>query len=305
MNKLLGTLLAATLLLGACTTPEEPPSDDIAALEGEGDAGAKGAKGGTDSKKGDPKKGGGSGGGGGNGGGTGSGGNGRGTQTGGDSGGGSGSGGSGGPPSSQPQAAAAAPIPAGRYEYATDGERSVSGNRESLPETTTMTAGAPSGGKQRQTRDLRDSEGNGIVTDTDLVYGPKGVSLSYVKITSRFQGGLTDVREFRLPRPEMIAPRGAGPGTAGTFVMEGSGTRAKVTVRADRYENVSAGGQQLRALVVQTDIVFTGALEGHQRSISWFWPKHLLVLKEQVDTDVTNGPIRLQSNYEATIKRIP
>ncbi|MFN2587726.1 MAG: hypothetical protein ABR613_06395 [Actinomycetota bacterium] len=303
MKRVTGILAAVALALAACTTPEEPPSGDIAALEGEqkdearegGGGGARddGGRGGnqesgTNKGAGKAATGGG-----------------RMAQPGG---GGTSEepadgGGSAGPAGTAP--AAAAPIPEGTFDYATDGERSVSGNEEPMPETTTLTAAAPADGVQRQTRDLRDSEGNGILTESDLVYRGGGTALSYVKITARFQGGLTDVREFRLPRPEVIAPKGAGPGFARAFTMQGSGTRARVSIEALRYQDVTIAGRTVTALVVQNDIEFSGALEGHQRSTTWFWPKHLLPLREQVRTDVQNGPIRVQSNYVATIRRLP
>jgi hypothetical protein len=302
VKKPIGALVAVTLALVACTTPEAPERDEIAALEG-----ADGKAGAGDADKGRPESGEdanekesprqGDGGGGaetGGGGGTGS-----------DADGGGASQPSGNAGSPGRKAQAAAPIPQGDYDYATNGERNVSGNEQPMPETTTLAAGAPSDGVQRQTRDLRDSDGNGVVTETDLVYRPDGVFLSYVKITSRFQGGLTDVREFRLPRPELIAPAGAGPGAARSFTMEGSGTRARVSIRAHRYQDVTVAGNAVRTLVVQTDIAFSGALEGNQRSMTWFWPRHLLPVREQVETDVRNGPIRLQSNYTATIRRLP
>lgn len=307
MKRLVGTLLVLALALAGCASPQGTERDEIAALEeGEdsketpkdGDEGKADPKDGAGTKKKPPRKGGD---GGSNAGGGGSSANGDGGNGGGGGSQPSASGGGGGSTSQ----AAAAPIPAGEYEYATDGERTVSGNSEQLPDVTTLTAGAPANGVQRQTRDLRDSEGNGILTETDLLYRDGDVFLSYVKITARFQGGLTDVREFRPSRPQLIAPAGAGPGYARSFTMEGSGTRAKVTIRAHRYESVTVAGRPVRALLVQTDIAFTGALEGRQRSLSWFWPKHLLTLKERVDTDVRNGPIRLQSNYEATVKRLP
>ncbi|MDQ4124519.1 MAG: hypothetical protein M3134_02820, partial [Actinomycetota bacterium] len=76
------------------------------------------------------------------------------------------------------------------------------------------------------------------------------------------------------------------------------------TIKAHRWENVPVSGKQVRALMVETDIRFSGALEGYQRTIAWFWPKHVLTLKEQVQTDVRNGPIRLQSTYQAHIQQI-
>lgn len=303
MRKLNAILLALILAATACggSTPDDPADDAIEALDQNGDKGApeqKADAGGekTGAKKPSGDKAGGTK--------TGStatpqpGGGGGGSDSGSDDG-GSGGGGS------QPQARAVpAPVPQGEYSYDTDGQRTVSGNTSDLPKTTTLTAAAPSDGVQRQARDLRDSEGNGTLTETDLVYGDDGVYLSYVKVTSRFQGGLTDVREFKLPRPQLVAPAGGGPGFERAFTMQGSGTTAKVTVAAQRWENVAVNGKQVRTLMVVTDIRFSGALEGYQRTTAWFWPKHLLTIKEQVQTDVRNGPIRLQQSYQAQIQQI-
>lgn len=206
-------------------------------------------------------------------------------------------------PETTPPAAAA--IPAGTHEYATQGERTVSGNRQEMPSTTTLTAETSTGEEQRQIRDLRDANGNGTVTESRLLYRSDGVFLTYVKVTSKFPGGLTDVREFRLPRPQLLAPAGGGPGFERSFSMHGSGTRADVSLKALRYERVRVDGRAVTALVVATRIVFSGALEGEQVSVAWFWPEHVMVLKEQVETDVRNGPIRLQSDYEATLKDLP
>ncbi|MFN2390137.1 MAG: hypothetical protein ABR575_11110 [Actinomycetota bacterium] len=199
----------------------------------------------------------------------------------------------------------AAPIPAGTYAYATQGQRTVSGSTEDMPETTTLTADGPHAREQRQIRDLRDRDGNGTVTETHLVYRDEGVFLTYVKVSARFPGGLTDVREFRLPTPELVAPTGGGPGFSRSFTMRGSGTRADVAIRAGRYDKIDISGSQVRALIVDTSIVFSGALEGRQDSTSWFWPQHVMVVKEQVENDVRNGPIRVQSRYEAVLKQLP
>lgn len=302
MKKLSAILLAMALTAGACggSTPDEPAEDGIAALDekkekkspsGGKPPGKKQAPGNDKDGSKRPAR----------------------TKTSGGtsqpqgggesnepSGGGGGGGGGGG---TQAQAAPA-PVAQGEYEYATQGQRTVSGNSSSLPKTTTLTASAPSNGVQRQARDLRDSDGNGTLTETDLVYRPGGVYLSYVKVTSRFQGGLTDVREFKLPQPQLIAPAGGGPGFTRSFTMEGSGTRAKVSIAAHRWENVAAGGREVRSLVVETDIRFSGALEGYQRSVAWIWPDHLLTVKEQVQTDVRNGPIRLQGTYRAQLRQL-
>lgn len=305
MKKLSAILLAALLTGAACTTPEEPQSQGIEVLdEDQSDDGGSGRPNGDDGGDKAPAKG--AGGkakapakGSGGGGSQPAAGGGSDDSTGdGDGGGGGGGGGS----QAQP---APVPVPQGEYAYATRGSRTISGNTDSLPRTTTLRAGGPAGGVQRQARDLRDSDGNGTLTETDLVYRSDGVFLSYVKVTSRFQGGITDVREFDLPQPQLLAPRGGGPRFERSFTMEGSGTRAKVTVTAHRWETVEVAGEEVLALLAVTDIRFSGALEGYQRSTTWFWPKHLLPLKEQVQTDVRNGPIRLQGNYQAQIERLP
>jgi hypothetical protein len=205
----------------------------------------------------------------------------------------------------QAQAAPAAPVPAGTLSYDTDGTQSVSGNQRRMPRTTTLTARAPRGDEQTQIRDLRDSDGNGTVVETRLLYRPDGVYITYVKITATFSGGFTDVRELRPPKPALIAPTGAKPGATASFSMEGSGTRADVDVAAKRFEDVTIGDSTVRALVVDTKIVFSGAIEGRQTSTSWFWGKHVLSVREAVATDVSNGPIRVQSQYQAVLTRLP
>jgi hypothetical protein len=199
----------------------------------------------------------------------------------------------------------AAPVPVGTHEYETEGYRSVSGNRATLPETTTLAANTPRDGLQRQVRDLRDRDGYGTVTESHLLYRPEGVFLAYVKVTSSFPGGFTDVREFKLPQPELLAPTEGGPGFGRSFSMEGSGTRADVRIAARRAGNVAVGGRTVEALLVETTIAFSGALEGEQQSAAWYYPKHLLVLRENVRTDVRNGPVRLQSEYTAALNRLP
>ncbi len=199
----------------------------------------------------------------------------------------------------------AAPVPRGTHSYDTDGHVIVSGNRRDMPETTTLTAHAPRGAEQTQVRDLRDGNGNGTVVETRLLYRKEGVYLTYVKITATFPGGFTDVRELRPRRPELVAPTGARPGSSASFVMTGSGTKAAVNSRAVRVDRVTIGGSSVSALVVDTNIKFSGALEGRQNSTIWFWGKHVLALREQVSTDVRNGPIRFQSDYEALLKRLP
>jgi hypothetical protein len=202
-------------------------------------------------------------------------------------------------------AAAAVPIPGGTHPYDTDGSSTVSGNERRMPKTTTLSARAPRGEEQTQIRDLRDSEGNGTVVETRLLYRKEGVYLTYVKISATFPGGFTDVRELQPAKPELIAPTGAQPGQSASFTMQGSGTRAEVDVRAKRVEDVAVGGTTVQTLVVDTKIVFSGAIEGQQVSTTWFWGKHVLAVREAVATDVTSGPISFQSQYQALLTKLP
>ena len=199
----------------------------------------------------------------------------------------------------------AVPIPSGTHSYDTNGSTTVSGNKRPMPDTTTLTAKAPRNGDQVQVRDLRDSDGNGTVVESHLTYREEGVYLTYVKITATFPGGFTDVRELQPAKPALIAPTGVGPGSNASFTMQGSGTRADVTIAAKRWEKVSVGGTAVNTLVVNTRIVFSGAYEGQQVSTSWFWDKHVLAVKEHVTTDVKNGPIEAHGEYEATLTKLP
>jgi hypothetical protein len=201
--------------------------------------------------------------------------------------------------------AAATPIPQGTYSYDTDGDVTISGGApRPLPSTTLLTASAPSGATQRSIRDLRDSEGMGTVTETDLVYQPEGVYISRVKVTVNFPGGLTDVRELKPDTPALIAPTGGGPGFSTSFVLKGSGTTADVTVKALRNEKLTIAGGQVETVVVEVKIVFSGALTGQQNSTAWILQKNLLTVKEQVSSDIQNGPIRAVTNYQATLKSL-
>lgn len=202
-------------------------------------------------------------------------------------------------------ARAATPIPRGTHSYDTEGHSTVSGNRHDMPETTTLVAHAPRDQGQIQIRDLRDQDGNGTVIETSLLYRDEGVFITRVKITANFPGGLTDVRELKPRRPELIAPTGARPGSSASFVMQGSGTKAAVSIEALRFDALTVGGSSVNALKVDTRIVFSGALEGERNSTTWFWPKHILALKERVRTDVTNGPMRIQGDYRAALTSLP
>lgn len=205
---------------------------------------------------------------------------------------------------SAPTRNAPSPIAEKTYDYATDGTVTVSGGTRDMPSTTTLTAARADGVEQTTVRDLRDGDGNGTVTETKLFYRSDGVRLAYVKVMSSFSGGLTDVREFKLDPPEMLAPAGVRPGYTHSFKMSGSGTEADVTIEVLERSRISIDGRSLVAFVTRVTIVFSGAIEGHQVSTNWFWSRNFLPLKEKVNQDVQNGPIRVRSNYTAVLRSI-
>lgn len=200
---------------------------------------------------------------------------------------------------------AAAPVDPGTYTYDTRGERKISGGtRQKFPPATTLEVRAPQGETQYSRRDLRDEDGNGTVTETDLVYTAQGVRLARLKITSNFGSGLTDVREFRPEPPVMLAPTGAGPGDVVRFTLQGSGTTVRVTVRIRKPQTLTIGGRSVETQLVTIDAVFSGALEGKQHTLAWIDPENLLTVKEHVTTDVRNGPVEVHSEYEATLRSL-
>lgn len=200
---------------------------------------------------------------------------------------------------------AASPVAPGTYSYDTRGKRRLSGGAaQQFPDVTTLQARGSEGDTQYSRRDLRDSQGNGTVTETILVYGEDGVRLSFLKITSHFGSGLTDVREFRPKRSVMLAPTGAGPGDVVRFTLNGSGTKVRVTVRVQRPETLRIAGEAVDTQVVSIDAVFSGALEGDQKTIAWIDPEHLLTVKEHVTTHVRNGPVEVDSEYEAVLRSL-
>lgn len=194
---------------------------------------------------------------------------------------------------------------AGTYRYATEGTTKIGElPPRDLPEETTLVAKSPSGDTQTFIRDLRDDEGNGTLTETDLVYRGSGVYLSRIKATSNFQGGGADVRELEPSKPELVLPAKDPVGFTTSFKVTGDGVTADVTLKILRTENVGIGGQSVEAIVTELKVIFSGEVTGTQRSTSWFSLKNSLLLKEDVSGDVQNGVIRVQTDYKATLKSL-
>ena len=193
----------------------------------------------------------------------------------------------------------------GTYRYATEGFRKIGELPPSdLPEETTLKAAASAGEKQTFTRDLRDADGNGTVTETDLLYRSDGVYLGRIKATSNFQGGGADVRELEPASPVLVAPNKNQVGYAKNFKISGDGVTADVTLKILRTEKITIGGKSVDSIVTNLKVTFSGEVTGSQESTSWFSLGNSLLLKEEVAGDVQNGVIRVLTKYEATLESL-
>ncbi|HJV09398.1 MAG TPA: hypothetical protein VJ653_06940, partial [Acidimicrobiales bacterium] len=64
------------------------------------------------------------------------------------------------------------PATPGTYRYDTAGATTFAGNNVPFPAVTTLVVDAPSGTRQRVTRNLRDAAGSGVATEFTLDYRP-------------------------------------------------------------------------------------------------------------------------------------
>lgn len=216
------------------------------------------------------------------------------------------------PPVSQPNPNPAGvdpePIPAGRYAYTTNGwSKLAGGSQQNLPSTTWLVAAAPSGSRQNVTRDMRDGDGFGQTVRRLMEYGDDGFLLHEIETNARVQtllGPVSDTRKLTTSPPGSLGAPDSEVGWTNTFTMSGDGVTAKITAKLVRFEDVTVGGQTLRAAVVTQDVTFTGEIEGTSTATTWLRPEDLLALKETSSTTVTSSGITQESQYSATLKSL-
>jgi len=172
-----------------------------------------------------------------------------------------------------------------------------------MPSETTLTADPQSGAHQRSVRDLRDAQGNGSVTETWLEFRDGDVYLDRVRSTTTY-GPVTDVRDFRPSRPELVGKAGAGPGFHTEFTMTSSGSSAHVSIDVVREERVTVGGRSVDTLLVRTDTTFSGDLSGESTSDTWYTLDRLLPVKERVVIDAQTSSGSFHSEYRAELKQL-
>lgn len=165
---------------------------------------------------------------------------------------------------------------------------------------TILSVAGPSGGVQRAVRDLRDSDGNGRITETRVRGASDGLHLEYLKNTSKF-AGITDVREFTPNPPPLILGTGAPAGDHLSFTMSGSDVTVVTTVDVLPRQSISIGGKTIQAIVIKIHTEFSGDVTGSGDATNWLRPTDGLLLRETDSSDVQSGFAHVTSNYDAKL----
>jgi len=218
-------------------------------------------------------------------------------------------------PTTTARATTATPAPAGTraltpanpgtYRYDTLGATTFAGTTIPFPAVTTLVVDAPSGTRQRATRNLRDAAGNGLATEFTLDYRPEGVFLITLKVTTGFSG-ITDVRELRPSAPLLLLATGARPGARVEADLGGT-SAAKLVVDLLREERVTIGGAAVDTLVMRATVTLApGDITGRQELTVNVDRGSRLWVKERSVTDASaaGGLFTARSEYTATLQRL-
>jgi len=197
------------------------------------------------------------------------------------------------------------PAAPGSYRYDTAGATTFAGTATPFPALTTLVVDAPSGTRQRSTRNLRDAAGNGLATEFTLDYRPEGVFLVALELTVGISGA-SDVRELRPAAPVLLLPTGARPGARTEADLTGT-SPAKLVVDILREERLTIGGTAVDTLVMRATVTLgPGDVTGRQELTvnvdrgSRLWVKERSV----ADASAAGGLFTLHSEYTATLQRI-
>ena len=202
-------------------------------------------------------------------------------------------------------ARALTPATPGTYRYDTAGATTFAGNTVPFPAVTTLVVDAPSGTRQRSTRNLRDAAGNGLQTEFTLDYRPEGVFLVALRVTTGFSG-ITDVRDLRPASPVLLLATGAGPGAHREADLTGN-SPAKLVVDVLREERLTIGGQSVDTLVMRATVTLApGDVTGRQELTVNVDRGTRLWVKERSVTDASaaGGLFTAHSEYTATMQRL-
>ena len=202
-------------------------------------------------------------------------------------------------------ARALAPATPGTYRYDTAGATTFAGTTIPFPAVTTLVVDAPSGTRQRSTRNLRDASGNGLQTEFTLDYRPEGVFLVALRVTTGFSG-ISDVRDLRPASPVLLLATGAGPGAHREADLSGN-SPAKLAVDVLREERLTIGGRAVDTLVMRAVVTLgPGDVTGRQELTVNVDRGSRLWVKERSVTDASaaGGLFTAHSEYTATLQRL-
>lgn len=194
--------------------------------------------------------------------------------------------------------------PAGRYLYATDGTSSIDGDEEPLPDLTALKVSDPGrDGFQARVRDLRDGQGYGQLLAYDLHVREDGMELSRITTATRVRllGGVTDTRTFGADPPGSLVRSADQQGTTHQFVLYSGATTVAVTIVIEGIQVITIDDTAVHAIVMDMHLVFDGDIQGSTAARAWLRVGDLLLLREQVDTDLTFRDVRYTTRYSADL----
>jgi hypothetical protein len=194
--------------------------------------------------------------------------------------------------------------PAGRYLYTTDGTSSIDGDEEPLPDLTALKVSDPGrDGFQARVRDLRDGQGYGQLLAYDLHVREDGMELSRITTATRVRllGGVADTRTFGADPPGSLVRSGDQEGTTHQFVLYSGATTVAVTIVIEGIQIITIDDTDVHAIVMDMHLVFDGDIEGTTTARAWLRVGDLLLLREQVDTDLTFRDVRYTTRYSADL----
>lgn len=181
-------------------------------------------------------------------------------------------GGDGAPRPSATAATATKATPPGTYTYDSSGTQTISGGKQAVSSTATLTVSEVIDGSQTST--LHNSQGE---TEQDLVVRSNGTYLATLTISSP-----TVNKEFPFSPPALLL---ADPAKVGaTWSWRSTSTDGSTTVTASnkvvRTETLTVGGQKVASVVVQTRLVITGKdLSYTADATNWVAPAYRLPVK--------------------------
>jgi hypothetical protein len=202
----------------------------------------------------------------------------------------------------------------GVYAYETDGYTQIggreiggaAGSRRSLPEVTTLEVKPAEGDQQRSIRDMRDENGDGVVTTTGLLNRDTGIFLEQLEIVARDRGTAFTFR-FDLTPPALVLPTPPHVGFHIEFSARSSSgdVTAHIKIEITGRELLVIDDTKVDTFVIRSYVVFEGDIDGEMISSENFSPEHSLRVREEVVRDITLfGLVTDQTEYTATLRSL-